>query len=238
MQTWPYFVGRNINPLSREGGRPLPLQYVKAAKTSSGEFSLLLVTLRFSTSEVVSSSPHQVMASSILHNGRPAFASQSSFGTGYSVASRGPVMSFLLLTLTLLISLGSVVQYAEAISFPPDSRSLSARHFSSGGEYTRPIFGGRDEGILRRERRVHSRQAANSTDATPGGLPTNIIPTHYNLTLEPDFVTYNFDGTVVIDLDVVRDANKITLNFDQTYGSNITEASLSVFYNSSSSVEW
>ncbi|KAK2741234.1 Aminopeptidase 2 mitochondrial [Myotisia sp. PD_48] len=43
-------------------------------------------------------------------------------------------------------------------------------------------------------------------------LPTNVIPRHYDLTLEPDFEKFTFEGTVVIDLDVVKDTTSITLN--------------------------
>ena len=30
-------------------------------------------------------------------------------------------------------------------------------------------------------------------------LPTNVKPTHYELTLEPDFAKFNYEGTVVIE---------------------------------------
>ncbi|EER22934.1 aminopeptidase, putative [Coccidioides posadasii C735 delta SOWgp] len=43
-------------------------------------------------------------------------------------------------------------------------------------------------------------------------LPTNVKPRHYDLTLEPNFETFTFDGTVVIDLDVVEDSTSVTLN--------------------------
>ncbi|KAL5333550.1 peptidase family M1-domain-containing protein [Aspergillus crustosus] len=55
--------------------------------------------------------------------------------------------------------------------------------------------------------------AAGST-IVPGRevLPTNVKPTHYDLTLEPNFETFKYDGTVVIDLQVVEDTNFISLN--------------------------
>ncbi|KAL2170053.1 hypothetical protein VTG60DRAFT_5325 [Thermothelomyces hinnuleus] len=43
-------------------------------------------------------------------------------------------------------------------------------------------------------------------------LPANVIPRHYNITLEPDFKKLTFDGTVVIDLDVVEDSKSISLH--------------------------
>ena len=30
-------------------------------------------------------------------------------------------------------------------------------------------------------------------------LPSNVKPTHYNLTLEPNFEKFSYDGTVVIE---------------------------------------
>jgi aminopeptidase 2 len=43
-------------------------------------------------------------------------------------------------------------------------------------------------------------------------LPANVVPKHYDITLEPDFKKLTFDGTVVIDLDCVEDSNSISLN--------------------------
>ncbi len=43
-------------------------------------------------------------------------------------------------------------------------------------------------------------------------LPANVIPRHYNLTLEPDFKNLTYEGHVIIDLDVVEDTNAISLN--------------------------
>ncbi|EEH18147.2 hypothetical protein PABG_00710 [Paracoccidioides brasiliensis Pb03] len=43
-------------------------------------------------------------------------------------------------------------------------------------------------------------------------LPTNVKPLHYDLTLEPDFNNFTFEGTVIIDLDAVEDTNSISLN--------------------------
>lgn len=43
-------------------------------------------------------------------------------------------------------------------------------------------------------------------------LPANVVPKHYDLTLEPDFSKLTFDGTVVIDLDVAEDSKAISLH--------------------------
>ncbi|PVH95707.1 hypothetical protein DM02DRAFT_617694 [Periconia macrospinosa] len=43
-------------------------------------------------------------------------------------------------------------------------------------------------------------------------LPTNVKPRHYNLTLEPDFENFTYEGSVTIDLDVVEDTTSVTLN--------------------------
>lgn len=43
-------------------------------------------------------------------------------------------------------------------------------------------------------------------------LPINVVPKHYDLTLEVDFAKFTFDGTVVIDVDVAEDSKSISLN--------------------------
>lgn len=43
-------------------------------------------------------------------------------------------------------------------------------------------------------------------------LPTNVIPRHYDLTIEPNFKDFTFQGHVVIDLDVEEDTTSVTLN--------------------------
>ncbi|KAJ6007744.1 hypothetical protein N7540_011720 [Penicillium herquei] len=43
-------------------------------------------------------------------------------------------------------------------------------------------------------------------------LPTNVKPVHYDLTLEPNFETFTYDGTVLIDLNVNEDTDFISLN--------------------------
>lgn len=51
-------------------------------------------------------------------------------------------------------------------------------------------------------------------DVTKGRdiLPANVIPKHYDLTLEPDFKSLTYKGTVIIDLDVAEDSQSISLN--------------------------
>lgn len=60
------------------------------------------------------------------------------------------------------------------------------------------------------ERDVGSR----GIDLTKGReiLPANVIPRHYDLTLEPDFKKLTYEGCVIIDLDVVEDTEAISLN--------------------------
>lgn len=43
-------------------------------------------------------------------------------------------------------------------------------------------------------------------------LPANVKPLHYDLTLEPDFEKFTYEGKVAIELDVVEDTTSITLN--------------------------
>ncbi|ORZ10044.1 aminopeptidase [Lobosporangium transversale] len=54
-------------------------------------------------------------------------------------------------------------------------------------------------------------------------LPTNVRPTHYDLTLTPDLVNFTFHGHVLINLDVNQPTTAITLNSNQL---DITSAKL------------
>ena len=56
--------------------------------------------------------------------------------------------------------------------------------------------------------------ADSSMDIAAGRevLPKNVKPLHYDLTLEPNFETFKYDGTVSIELDVVEDTKSISLN--------------------------
>ncbi|KAJ5225337.1 hypothetical protein N7468_006562 [Penicillium chermesinum] len=46
-------------------------------------------------------------------------------------------------------------------------------------------------------------------------LPTNVKPVHYDLTLEPNFEKFTYDGTVTIDLHVNEDTDFISLNTNE-----------------------
>jgi aminopeptidase 2 len=64
--------------------------------------------------------------------------------------------------------------------------------------------------------KVHGERdvAGSGMDVTKGReiLPANVIPKHYDLTLEPDFKKLTYEGTVIIDLDVAEDSTSISLN--------------------------
>lgn len=61
---------------------------------------------------------------------------------------------------------------------------------------------------------LHSESSAIGTDITEGReiLPANVIPKHYDLTLEPDFKKLTYEGTVIIDLEVAEDSTFVSLN--------------------------
>jgi aminopeptidase 2 len=43
-------------------------------------------------------------------------------------------------------------------------------------------------------------------------LPTNVIPKHYDVTLEPDFEKFVFKGTVLVEFDVKEETKSISLH--------------------------
>lgn len=46
----------------------------------------------------------------------------------------------------------------------------------------------------------HADEAFGSTNAAGREvLPTNVKPVHYDLTLEPDFEKFTYEGTVIIE---------------------------------------
>lgn len=53
--------------------------------------------------------------------------------------------------------------------------------------------------------------------------------------MEPNFDTYTYDGSVVIDLDVYGDADTVTLDASTL---NFTDVSLTLAYNAGHSVVW
>lgn len=56
--------------------------------------------------------------------------------------------------------------------------------------------------------------AGSGLDVSKGReiLPGNVIPRHYDLTLEPDFKNLKYDGTVIIDLDIAEESDSVSLN--------------------------
>ncbi|CAI6095111.1 unnamed protein product [Clonostachys chloroleuca] len=61
---------------------------------------------------------------------------------------------------------------------------------------------------------MESRNAGPGSGGQSGreALPTNVIPRHYEITLEPNFATFKYEGTVTIHLDVVRETASIALH--------------------------
>jgi aminopeptidase 2 len=43
-------------------------------------------------------------------------------------------------------------------------------------------------------------------------LPANVVPRHYDVTIEPDLEKFTFEGSVTIDLDVAEDSTKISIH--------------------------
>ena len=60
----------------------------------------------------------------------------------------------------------------------------------------------------------HGHFGGANPDPTMGRelLPTNVVPRHYDVTLEPDFEKFIFKGTVVIDFDVQEESKSIALH--------------------------
>ena len=46
----------------------------------------------------------------------------------------------------------------------------------------------------------------------PFRLPRHVVPSHYDIQLEPDLETFTFTGSVGIDVDVITATSKISLN--------------------------
>ncbi|EMC91137.1 hypothetical protein BAUCODRAFT_39278 [Baudoinia panamericana UAMH 10762] len=77
--------------------------------------------------------------------------------------------------------------------------------------------GGRRHCSYQRTMHWHQREAdiaESSMDIEKGRevLPKNVKPTHYDVTLEPNFETFKFEGSVTISLDVKDATKSITLN--------------------------
>ncbi|KAI0974442.1 peptidase family M1-domain-containing protein [Xylaria arbuscula] len=75
-------------------------------------------------------------------------------------------------------------------------------------------------------------------------LPTNVIPRHYDVTLEPDFEKFTFEGKVVIDFDVQEETHSISLHTleidihsaDIKSGDTIVSSSSAISYDESTQV--
>ncbi|KAL1998632.1 hypothetical protein VTN02DRAFT_5868 [Thermoascus thermophilus] len=94
--------------------------------------------------------------------------------------------------------------------------------------------------------RAHADAPSGVTNVPQGRevLPTNVKPLHYDLTLEPNFDKFTYEGTVIIDLDVVEDTNSISLNSNQIdihsttvlVGGSVVASNPEVSYNKDSHV--
>ena len=51
-----------------------------------------------------------------------------------------------------------------------------------------------------------------SFESTPGKLPKNIVPRHYEIRLQPDLEKFTTRGTVTVDLEVLKPADEIVFN--------------------------
>lgn len=52
-------------------------------------------------------------------------------------------------------------------------------------------------------------------------LPTHVKPIHYEITLEPNFETFTFNGLVIIQVEVLEATNNITLHVNELNVSNL-----------------
>ena len=66
--------------------------------------------------------------------------------------------------------------------------------------------------------------ASAPTDANPYRLPRNVVPSHYNLTLQPDLDEATFSGTCEVSIEVTAATHTVVLNAIEL---DITEAFLS-----------
>ncbi|KIH90371.1 aminopeptidase 2 [Sporothrix brasiliensis 5110] len=69
-------------------------------------------------------------------------------------------------------------------------------------------------------------------------LPADVVPKHYDVTLEPDFDKFTFEGTVIIDLDVVKDTSSVSLHTLEIDVHSVTVSSDGAAISSSPSVSY
>ena len=55
-------------------------------------------------------------------------------------------------------------------------------------------------------------EAPFSFESTPGKLPKNIVPRHYEIRLQPDLEQFTTRGTVTVDLEVLKPTDEIVFN--------------------------
>src|SRR5438105_12502177 len=51
-----------------------------------------------------------------------------------------------------------------------------------------------------------------SFEKTPGKLPKDVVPRHYNIDLRPDMETATTEGSQTVDIEVIRPITEIVLN--------------------------
>lgn len=98
------------------------------------------------------------------------------------------------------------------------------------------LFGGKDRETLTGD------SLGNLTDHHPGSdkkpvnlrLPTNVVPRHYALTLQPFFEVgnFSFEGRVNVTVDVIRETSTITLHSHE-----LSVSGVQVFRNRSGDLE-
>jgi aminopeptidase 2 len=62
-------------------------------------------------------------------------------------------------------------------------------------------------------RRAQAEAAAGVTAKSARDLlPANVVPRHYDVTIEPDLEKFTFEGKVAIDLDVAEESKSISVH--------------------------
>ena len=100
----------------------------------------------------------------------------------------------------------SCLSYSKStfICFPPGLRSLSKRPKPAESERTKVILQSSQHRHCSYRSMCRSMaDISGSVDITKSRevLPTNVVPRHYDLTLEPDFEKFTFNGTGELKVD-------------------------------------